>query len=249
MIRRSSALAVLVSSLLAWGQQTEAEALRRLEQDLSSKEYLARLELHQLNSIFRDLRDNPSPATEKLCLSLAGNPEFTALPVRLNFLLPALAAVRPMSERGAALFSRTNENGFYPLNGPLLAANGSARALAVFVRMLSDRRVEAASRVDVIHRSIVPSRTGESLLRTLGSALGGGLEPEIRIAVLESIFEPRPVRFFGRQGNVPHAPAWESATPAARRAAAAIAQHALRENGLPAELKRAMEQFLIGAAK
>jgi len=247
MILRRSALSALAASLSGWGQQAEAEALQRLERDLTSKEYLARLELHQLDKIFRDLRNNPSPATEKLCLSLAANPEFTAVPVRLNFLLPALAAVRPTSERGAAVFSRTNENGFYPVNGPLLAANGSERALAVFVRMLSDQRVESASRVDVIHRSIIPSRTSEPLLRALGKALGSGLEPEMRIAVLESIFDPRPVRFFGRQGSVPATPAWDSATPAARRAAAAIAQRALRGNGLPAELKRALEAFPASA--
>src|SRR2546430_16632737 len=69
----------------------------------------------------------PLPAVLPIfCLALAADPAFLADDDRRIYLLPALAAVRPMSQAAIAAFRQANAEGYYNLNVLLLAKNGSA---------------------------------------------------------------------------------------------------------------------------
>lgn len=122
-------------------------ALESLSSHLGTRAFLERLDesanpqlaQYHLQRVFEALAAHPSPAVERLCLRLADAREFSARGSRMVLLLRALAAVKPMSEAGARLFVRTNANGHYSSNGPLLASNGSPRAMGVLEAMFRRR--------------------------------------------------------------------------------------------------------------
>ncbi|MBM3786071.1 MAG: hypothetical protein FJW30_17055 [Acidobacteria bacterium] len=226
--------------------------MAKLQSLLATEEFLARVDnlnepqerLVHISKIFQALRENPSPATGALCVALSTEPGFLAIPARLTFLLPALAAVRPMSAPAAAVFHHTSRNGYHTLNAPLLVENGSQRALAVFVEIIGDHRLDALDRVDLAHRSIVSRRTDAALLGTLRTLLDGELEPEVRNAVTESIFDDQPSRFFGRQGRQPSPPGWETVSKTARRLVTVIGQKELRRADTPAHVRKSIRDVL-----
>jgi len=69
--------------------------------------------------------------TEAPCLEVIASAPFVEGPDRQFFALPALAVVRPMSSETAAVFEKANGQGAWSFNGPLLATNGSDRALTI----------------------------------------------------------------------------------------------------------------------
>jgi len=102
-----------------WGR---ASFLRRLDRAKHGQS-----DIDRLAHVFRVLADHPSAATEALCIGLAHDREFTSVPERLNFLLNALSAVRPMSNEGAAIFRETSHAEYLGVNGPLRAGNAHCR--------------------------------------------------------------------------------------------------------------------------
>ena len=225
-------------------------ALARLQSLLGTGTFLARLDnlnepqerLIHVAKVFQALRDHPSPATAAICIALSAEPDFAVIPARLNFLLPALAAVRPMSSAAAGVFRRTNREGYYSLNAPLLSGNGSPRALAVFAEIIADRRVDPPDRVDLARRSIVPHRTDAALLGTVRHLLKTNLDLTVRDAIVEAIFDDQPSRFFGRQGRQPVPPGWESISEPARRHVLALGEMELRRPDLPAQLRLSIQR-------
>ena len=121
-------------------------ALRKLGALLASRAFLARLDdtrepqaaYSNLHWVFQALAANPSAMTEALCLKVIASAPFVEDPDRRFFALPALAAVRPMSSETAAVFEKANGQGSWSFNGPLLATNGSDRALAILEAMFAD---------------------------------------------------------------------------------------------------------------
>src|SRR5437660_1188144 len=82
-------------------------ALRELGDLLTTQQFLARLDVlddpqrnsTNLSYVMGALKANPTEATGRLCEALATNRVFLADDDRMLFLLPALAAVRPMTAR------------------------------------------------------------------------------------------------------------------------------------------------------
>lgn len=219
---------------------------------LGSREFLGRLDaltsqatkFVRLQRLFAAIEAAPSPATEDLCLKLAADPNFTAEPVRLNYLLPALAAVKPMSEASAAVFRRTNAQGYFSVNAPVLTANGSALAIRLFEAMMLDRTIDAEVRVDAARVSIVPHRTELTVLRSIDRLLERKPELPLQIALLESVFDYRPGEWFGVSRTPPVPPGWETASPDARRFAAALGKRHANRTDLPATLRLTIQRGL-----
>jgi|HubBroStandDraft_4_1064222.scaffolds.fasta_scaffold246071_2 hypothetical protein len=242
----------LEAAATAVASSKDPQALARLGGLLSSREFLERLDdlrkpqeqLVHLGKVMLALQANPSPASEDVCVSLAGNPNFTAIPARLNYLLPALAMVKPMSARAADVFRRTNPDGFFSVNAPLLVANGSPRALEVFESMAADGSVDAASRIDVIRRSVIPFRISAAVLRSIERLLDREVEAPVQIALLESVFEYKPALWFGRVVSPPAPPPWEGASAEARKGAIAVGGKGLRRTDLPASLRVAIGETI-----
>src|SRR5205085_10057267 len=123
---QAAAVAIAVSG--------KAADLAELARHLADEAFLTRLDpepggVTRLAEVFRALAAHPSPATAALCLQVAQSNAFAALPARWNFLLAALAAVRPMSPAAGRLFLNTGRSGLLEVNVPLLAGNATPEAL------------------------------------------------------------------------------------------------------------------------
>lgn len=201
-------------------ESEESDALARIGNLLRQADFLARLDeldvpqtkTRQLQSVLKALENRPSGDTEQLCVNLGENMTFLADDDRKIFLLPALAAVRPMSEEGAALFRRTNDEGYYSANAPLLVKNGSPRALELFESMIKDRDVDPENRIDALHTSVLRYRTEMPVLEVCERLLTVDLEGEVAIGVVETLFDFRSKEWFGPAIGAPKPPPWENAS-------------------------------------
>jgi hypothetical protein len=225
------------------------EGLAVLASYLRTPEFLRRLDdvdnpqrkTYFLGRVFAAMEQHPSEATRDLCIAAAESPEFCADPIRLNYLLPALAAVRPMTQAAAAVFRRTNSEGYFPVNAPLMTRNESPIALRLFEEMIRNPQVDPESRIDALRHSVLPRRTELPILATAERLLSGGLEPEVEIGLIETLFDYREKPWFGPV-RVPPAPRpWETASDEACQRALALAQAALARSDLPGETRQAVQ--------
>ncbi len=212
----------LVAAADALAVSANSSALLVLGRFLVSEAFLARLDvlddpqlkLTNLRHVLGVLEANPAEATGRLCELLAAHPGFLADPDRVLFLLPTLAAVRPMTAGAEAVFRATNADGFFNANGPLLVANGSPRALALFEEMIADASAAADDRVDMIHRAVLSHRLQATVLAACVRLLGRGLEPEVEAGLVETLFDYHEREWFGVARFAPTPPPWSAAETA-----------------------------------
>jgi hypothetical protein len=220
----------------------------RLGDFLGDESFLARLDdvtqpqikMHRLREIFQEITKHPSPEIEALCLRLGGSPQFLSDPDRKTLLMPALAAVRPMSVETAAFFRAANTQGYFSINAPLLAANGSERSLKLLQQMIADRTVPPVRRIDALHYAIVPVRTDPSVLAMAERLLAAALEPAVESGLVEALFDYRPGEWYEFARTHPKPPAWTAASPDARVRLLRLADASLRKPGLPANVAEAV---------
>ena len=242
--------ATLEQAAVALASSGDPDAVAKLGEFLRRAEFLARLDdLHSpadktrsLQKVLLALADHPSVATERLCLMLAGDPVFLADDDRKIYLLPALAAVRPMSQEAVEVFRRTNGEGYYNLNVRLLVKNGSLRALALFEEMIRNDEVPAARRVDALHAAVLPYRTELATLQAVDRLLAGNLNDAVRVGAVETIFEHRSREWFGPKKNPPEPQPWESASSDALQFVLALAEKVRARGALPPPLLESVHQ-------
>jgi hypothetical protein len=226
-------------------------AIADLGQFLRAGDALARLDnlasppekaLH-LSRVFAALQQHPSPATAELCLVVLRSPDFLADDDRKIFLLPALAAVRPMSESVLDVFRQTNAEGYYNLNALLLVKNGSPNALVLFEEMIRDAGIEPSQRVDALHSAVLPYRTQLAVFQAMNHLLDADLPDEVRVGVIETIFDNRSADWFGVRKFPPTPPPWETASDEALRLVLAMADK-VRTRPLPEPLAEAVNNTI-----
>jgi hypothetical protein len=209
----------LASSAKALASSSDPAALMVLERFLQDPAFLARLDvlsepqlkLTNLRHVLAALQVNPTAVTGRLCEALADHPGFLADPDRKMFLLPVLAAVRPMTEAAEHIFRAANDEGYFNLDGPLLVANGSPRALGLFEEMVADVRVAADDRVDMIRKAVLAHRLDAAVLAACVRVIDRGLEPEVERGLIETLFDYQEKEWFGVARFAPTPPAWSVA--------------------------------------
>lgn len=192
--------------VVLWRFLPEGEFLARLD-DLGDPQ----LKISGMRQVLKAMEDNPSEVTGRICESLAWDADFLSDPDRKMFLLPALAAVRPMSGPAEAVFRSANGEGYFNFNGPLLVANGSPRALALFEDMVADASVRPADRVDMLHHAVLAHRTESPVVAACLRLLARGLEPEVETGVAETLYDYQEKRWFGPARGAPVPPPWNRA--------------------------------------
>jgi hypothetical protein len=243
----------IASAAIRVAASGDAAALERLGKLLAEPAFLARLDdttnpqlaFSNLNQVFLALAKNPSRATESVCLLVLSTPTFQASSDRILSVLPALAAVRPMSAAGAAVFSRTNAEGLFGLNCQLLAANGSPLAMALLETVLADRSHTVADRIEISREALVPHRTDLATVRLVGALTDrADLEPELATALIECLYDYHP-EWYGKRRQIPVAPPWKDATTEARREAAKLGRKMLASRkDLPERLQAAIKSVI-----
>jgi hypothetical protein len=229
------------------------DAIARLGKHLTERAFLRQLDpdggFSHLDAVFRAAAAHPSKATESLCIQLAGNAEFTSQPSRLNYLLNALAAVRPMSDAAAKVFRTTSRSGYLEVNGPLLARNGSPKALDVLQELLSDESLNVEQRVSIAHWGVLPVRTDPGIAAMCARLLmGGHISHQVEVAILESLFDYQPKRWFGVRSSQPAPPSWNTAPLTTRAILRSLGRSSLQRKDLPAALRPAIEKTLAAMA-
>jgi hypothetical protein len=240
----------LASVAIALATSDDPAGLGALRDHLRSEEFLRRLDdvdnpsrrVYYLSRVFSALETRPSPGSLDLCVAVAESAEFNSLPVRMNYLLPALGAVRPLTESAAAIFRRTNPEGFFSVNGPILVRNGSPLALRLFEEMIRAADVESDARVDVVHESVLPYRTELPVLETSARLIDSQLEPEVRTGVIETVFDYQVKRWFGAVRVAPAPRPWDTATDEALEFALGLSDRVLARADVPAETRGAVER-------
>ena len=224
-------------------------ALRELGELLASRPFLARLDdvgapqmaTANVRRVFLALAAKPSPAAEAVCLKAMSSPDFVENPSRIRYALEALAAVWPMSREGEALFRKMNEQEFFAFNGPLLAANGSERSIAVLESMFADQAQPIDERIAIAREAIVPNRTKLSVVQMVDRLSTRTINGALLLSLAECLYEYRPDEWYGKRRDPPPAPAWSMATKEARQAATALGRRLLGRKDLPASLRAAIQ--------
>jgi hypothetical protein len=195
--------------IVLWRFLPEGEFLARLD-DLGNPQ----LKTSGMGQVLKALERNPSEVTGRICESLARDADFLSDPDRKIFLLPALAAVRPMSGPAEAVFRAANEEGYFNATGPLLVANGSPRALALFEDMIADSSKRPVDRVDMLHHAVLAHRTEGPVVAVCLRLLARGLEPEVEAGVVETLYDYQEKRWFGPARGAPVPLPWNQAETA-----------------------------------
>jgi len=242
----------LEEAAVALAASYDSAALGALGEFLRKSEGLARLDslsdpswkTSHLARVLRALEEHPSPGTAELCLELVNDPVFLADDDRKIYLLPALAAVRPMSQEAVAVFRRTNGEGYYNLNVRLLVKNGSPRALALFEEMIRDDGVPVARRVDALHAAVLPYRTQLPVLQTLDRILAADLPAAVRVGAVETVFDHRSREWFGPAKNPPEPPPWDTASQETLRFVLVMGEKATARGQLPPPLLTALSETM-----
>jgi hypothetical protein len=242
-------LAGAAMTLASAGQSQAAEALGRW---LTVPDFWARLDVlddpdlktTNLAAVLGAMAKHPTRANEPLALALLADEGFLSDSDRAGFVLPVLAAARPMSETAAALLRRTNDEGYRNSNGPLLVANGSPRAMAVFVEMVADRGVPAEDRVDMIRWSVPTHRGDPGVLDALAPLVDGRLEPEVDRALLETLFDYQGDDWYGVARFPPVPPSWSAVDTSVLGRFLDLGFRLAQTRGLPDDLKATIESTL-----
>lgn len=232
----------LEGAAISLARSGDAQDLAQLGQLLRDRAFLARLDdlrnlkTAHLSRVIAALGERPTPQVVDLCLTLAEDSVFVAEGDRKSFVLELLAKVRPMGERTAAVFQRSNAEGYFAFNARLLADNGSPHALELFASMMLDKAEPVESRIQCLHVAIVPRRTQAVILRVADQILTRTSERAIAAGVIESVFDFRQ-EWFGIESGISKPPAWETTSKETRRAALALADRALARRDLRAALR------------
>jgi hypothetical protein len=223
----------------------DPHALEALGSLLGRKEFLEQLDppdsfsrIAHLNGVFASLIRHPSPEVARMCLRLVDEPMYLDHD-RKSLVLEALAGVVPMSPETAAAFERANEEGYYAFNALLLARNSSAVALDLYRSMMSDQSVDVESRVELVHKGILPYRNRLTILRTAAALIESNVEPLIARTAMESVFDYQP-EWFLLHGPTP--PPWRTSPEEVLRYVLQLASALIEQRKVPASLMPATER-------
>jgi len=238
----------LAAAAVELARSQDREAIAALGPYLGRAEFLDRLDppegpMTHLIAVFRALAEHPTEATGRLCEALHAEPEFVAVAARINLLLGALAAVRPLTPAAAEIFRATSAEGFAEVNAPLLLENESVPALQVFGEIVAGDRVEPYVKVDLVHRAVLPRRTKLPVVQICARLLQFELPAEVRAAIIETLYDYQSRSWFGPAMHPPKPPPWNTASTEALNLLIALAGRIL--SAAPEERLRAPVQSTL----
>ena len=147
------------------------------------------MKTRHLGPVMTALAANPSPQIVDLCRTLSEDPVFIAESDRKSFALELLAAVKPMDEKTAAVFERSNQEGYFGYTARLFTENGSPRALALFESMMLDQVQSLREPCRVPPRLCFLPRRMDGASWPRRSDTFADLGARIAGAVIESVFD------------------------------------------------------------
>jgi hypothetical protein len=219
---------------------TDASFLDRLDTpaEVLNLRYRIRIE-----RIIQVLAANPSPSARAALVSLSTSAAFKKEDRRTDALIRASAVVRPPPAPLVQFWDAHSQpsDGFTNLTIVALIDNGTPDAIALFERKLADPGHDEEDKANWLHCDVLTHRNDEPLLLGCERLVAGPLAPEIKSALVDSLFDYRPDEWYG-EVRVFTPPDRAKATPAARATLDRIARHVLTHLQPTPRQERAIEE-------
>jgi hypothetical protein len=196
------------------------------------------IEIDRFRRVMLALGGNPHPYSTRILQTLAGDDHIRSEPDRVAVLLEAVATLRPLPAERVPLL-RAFGGDYFLLNFKLLVDNGSPTALAELEQEILGKPpgVEDESVVSLMHRTFVPHRTDEPLIRMAEDLAQRNISPTLRTGLFESFFDYQGRQWYGPVKMPPEPAELKGAPETSLQALLRLADVASR-SAIPAELHR-----------
>jgi hypothetical protein len=198
----------------------------------------------RLARVLKALADNPSPAARRSLILLTQSTDFVSNPVRVDVLIDIWAEVSdPPAEavRFWDYFSQPDD-GFVHRTINRLAYNGSPAAILLLEKKITEPTHSIEDRAYWARRYLIELRNDPFALEICQRMLSGPLEPEVAVAIVDSLFDYEP-RWYGSHDE-PIVPERALASDVAIAKLVEIARYALANFELDERLKGKVEDTL-----
>jgi hypothetical protein len=216
-----------------------------LEGSLRNKSFLNRLdppkghglEVDRFRNVLLALGRSPHPYATKILLELSEDSQIRNEMDRVDVLLEAAAALTPLPAERIPLLRAFGAD-YFLLKFKLLVDNGSPIGLAELEQEILAKPpdIEDESVISLMHRSFVPHRTDEPLIRMAEDLLKKNISSALRAGLLESFFDYQSRIWYGPVRVPPEPADLNAASTSALRELLQLADMA-KDAAIPADLK------------
>lgn len=245
----------LATEALALARSVRPEDHSLLLQKLKSEEFLKKLDTEKayrgpsnrlrLRQLLETLSKNTTPSARNTLVALTQTPNFYKEPARADLLITACAEIRPVPPEVIKFWDDHSkpDDGFTPLTIEAIVKNGSEPAIALLEKKMFDPKHDEEDKLDWMRSSILSHRNDFILLKGCERMLLGGLTENLRIALIEVLFDYRPQEWFP-PSVVIKAPDRRQATREALDQLRTIGEFALNKMRLKEDLRKKVEKTL-----
>jgi hypothetical protein len=180
-------------------------------------------------------------------LHLAGSREFLAHDARTRFLIEYSRAIRPAPEELVRFWDAhfQPDDGFSNSTAATLVANGTEPALHLLETKLADSRFEHEDKLAWIRTEIYAHRNDVPLLLWCERELAGrALGDDLKLALAEVLFDPKPQQWFP-PASVVIPPPLDQLSPEGRAVLERAGKQVLLAPWATPELRRGVERTLM----
>lgn len=205
-----------------------------------AEKYLGPRQRLRIRRIIEALAANPQG--HGVLSALTSDAVFLAEDSRCDLLILATAAIDPAPPEVCTFWLDHSlpDDGFTPLTIDAICRNGSTPALSVLETRLLDPAHEPEAKLDWFHVSIFDRRTNKALIVLCQRLAADGLNPDLRVPLVETFFDYLPEQWFS-PATLRMPPSEAAMTPDARRARVDFGDWALSNLAVSERLQRAVE--------
>jgi hypothetical protein len=179
-----------------------------------------------------------------MLVALTQTPGFYKEPARADLLIDACAEVRPAPPEVIKFWDNHSQpdDGFTHITIEAVVENGSEPAISLLEKKMSDPKHEEEDKLHWMRSSILTHRNDLILLQACECILGASLSENLRISLVEVLFDYKPEWF--PPSTVLKPPDRQKAIPQALAQLRKIGEFALNKMNLTKDLRKKVEKTL-----
>ncbi|MDX2448769.1 MAG: hypothetical protein QNK29_16375 [Desulfobacterales bacterium] len=250
-IRNSQDPDAVCQSALQIANDNDPEALQLLGQKLEDESFLSILDSKDdyqhpprtlnITGTLETLGGNKSPEAREILIRLTQNSTFLAILSRVEMLILACADIRPAPESVIQFWTREagHESSSTPLVVEALFINGTEPAMKLFEEMMADTSYPDFDKTFWLKRYAVPHRDDLYFLEAAGRAIKSDTPTPLLFDWVRIVFDYQANWYPPR--NIPTPPNPMDIGQKEKEKLLETGEHALTLEGLPLDLKLAIE--------
>lgn len=241
-------------SALQIANDNDSKALQLLGQKLEDENFLSLLDSQEdyqhpprtlnITGILETLGENKSPGARDILVKLTQNSEFLTRLSRVEMLILACAGIRPVPEPVIQFWTREagDDSSSTPLVVEALFINGTEPAMKLFEKMMTDTAYPDDDKTFWLKRYAVPHRDDLYFLEAAERAIKSDPPTRQLFDWVRIVFDYQASWYPPR--NIPTPPNPMDIGPKEKEILLETGNHALTLEGLPLDLKLAIESRL-----